>query len=75
VLGKYLISDQPMSEEDWARERADVIDEQTNAAYQPRFGDGREEKHLDAIKRLEATPVLPSSEATSKKPNKINGSK
>jgi hypothetical protein len=27
VLGKYLISDQPMSEEDWARERATVIDD------------------------------------------------
>jgi hypothetical protein len=26
VLGKYLISDKPMSEEDWARERATVID-------------------------------------------------
>jgi hypothetical protein len=27
VLGKYIISDRPMSEEDWARERADVIDD------------------------------------------------
>jgi len=27
VLGKYIISDRPMSEEDWARERATVIDE------------------------------------------------
>ena len=26
VLGKYIISDLPMSEEDWARERATVID-------------------------------------------------
>jgi hypothetical protein len=26
VLGKYTISDAPMSEEQWARERADVID-------------------------------------------------
>jgi hypothetical protein len=26
VLGKYIISDKPMSEEQWARERADVID-------------------------------------------------
>jgi hypothetical protein len=26
VLGKYIISDQPMTEEQWARERADVID-------------------------------------------------
>jgi hypothetical protein len=24
VLGKYIISDRPMSEEEWARERADV---------------------------------------------------
>jgi hypothetical protein len=28
VLGKYIISDQPMTEEEWARERADVIDAQ-----------------------------------------------
>jgi hypothetical protein len=34
VLGKYIISDQPMSEEDWARERATVID------AEPAFGDG-----------------------------------
>ena len=26
VLGKYFISDRPMTEEQWARERADVID-------------------------------------------------
>jgi hypothetical protein len=26
VLGKYIISDQPMTPEDWARERADVLD-------------------------------------------------
>ena len=26
VLGKYIISDTPMTEEQWARERADVID-------------------------------------------------
>jgi hypothetical protein len=26
VLGKYLISDKPMTEEEWARERATVID-------------------------------------------------
>ena len=54
VLGKYLISDKPMSEEDWARERADVIDEQTNnAADQPRFDDGREERDLESARRLE----------------------
>jgi hypothetical protein len=27
VLGKYIISDQPMTEEQWARERATVIDD------------------------------------------------
>jgi hypothetical protein len=26
VLGNYIISDRPMSEEEWARERADVLD-------------------------------------------------
>jgi hypothetical protein len=26
VLGKYIISDTPMTPEQWARERADVID-------------------------------------------------
>jgi hypothetical protein len=39
VLGKYIISDRPMSEEDWARERADVLD------AEPQFGDGCEEDH------------------------------
>jgi hypothetical protein len=43
VLGKYLISDQPMTEEQWARERATVIDDEP-----PRFGDGREENVLAA---------------------------
>jgi hypothetical protein len=28
VLGKYIISDQPMTEEQWARERATVIDDE-----------------------------------------------
>jgi hypothetical protein len=27
VLGKYIISDRPMTEKEWARERATVIDE------------------------------------------------
>jgi hypothetical protein len=27
VMGKYIISDKPMTEEQWARERATVIDE------------------------------------------------
>jgi hypothetical protein len=83
VLGKYLISDQPMTEEQWARERATVIDEQTNNEQtnkieeEPaRFGDGREENHLDAAKRLglpvvpEASPLLPQISRTTKKSNK-----
>jgi hypothetical protein len=28
VLGKYIISDRPMTEQEWAAERATVIDEQ-----------------------------------------------
>jgi hypothetical protein len=28
VLGKYIISDRPMTEEEWARERATVIDDE-----------------------------------------------
>jgi hypothetical protein len=47
VLGKYIISDQPMSEEEWARERATVIDDE------PAFGDGREERRLKAARKLE----------------------
>jgi hypothetical protein len=31
VLGKYIISDQPMTEEQWAKERATVIDADTPA--------------------------------------------
>jgi hypothetical protein len=45
VLGKYIISDRPMTEEQWAKERATVLDE---APYEPRFGDGREERHKQA---------------------------
>jgi hypothetical protein len=45
VMGKYIISDQPMSPEDWARERADVIDAEPGD-----FGDGREENHLPSAK-------------------------
>jgi hypothetical protein len=77
VLGKYLISDQPMTEEQWARERATVIDDQTN--NEPaRFGDGREENHLEAAKQidpvvLEASPLLPQTSGTTKKPNKTKG--
>jgi hypothetical protein len=32
VLGKYIISDHPMTEEQWARERADVIDAESRAS-------------------------------------------
>jgi hypothetical protein len=51
VLGKYIISDKPMTEEEWAKERADVIDAEPINANKlavdlsrtggPRFGDGR----------------------------------
>jgi hypothetical protein len=41
TLGRYIISDTPMTEEQWAKERADVIVDDD----QPRFGDGREERH------------------------------
>jgi hypothetical protein len=38
VLGKYIISDQPMTEEQWAAERAtiinDVVDEVANVVEQ-----------------------------------------
>jgi hypothetical protein len=33
VLGKYLISDKPMTEEEWARERATVIDDEPRKEY------------------------------------------
>jgi hypothetical protein len=33
VLGKYIISDQPMTEEQWARERATVIDDEPRKEY------------------------------------------
>jgi len=52
VLGKYIISDKRMSEEEWARERADVLDAGiptaavgVSADDEPRFGDGRRENH------------------------------
>jgi hypothetical protein len=64
VLGKYIISDRPMSPEEWARERADVLDAEPAA-----FGDGREENHLAEAKRLsdESSPRLPRNKAPSKK--------
>jgi hypothetical protein len=61
VLGKYIISDTPMSEEQWARERATVLDEE------PRFGDGREERHLEAAKALVVTPEIPKGDGQSTK--------
>jgi SAM-dependent methyltransferase len=56
VLGKYIISDKPMTEEEWARERADVID------AEPQFGEGREELHRDA-----ASHGLPKTAPTPQK--------
>jgi hypothetical protein len=40
VLGKYIISDKPMTEQEWARERADVLD------VEPCLGEGREHRAL-----------------------------
>jgi hypothetical protein len=53
VLGKYLISDKPMSEEEWARERATVIDD-APADAPPVV--------------LEVSPLLPQTSITTKKP-------
>jgi hypothetical protein len=36
VLGKYIISDRPMTEEEWARERATVIDEKAVEQFDPK---------------------------------------
>jgi hypothetical protein len=44
-LGKYIISDKPMTEAEWARERATVIDAKPLSSTEARFGDGREETH------------------------------
>jgi hypothetical protein len=58
VLGKYIISDQPMSEEQWAKERATLLEE---SPYEPRFGDGREELHPrdgTTTGRNDVAPVL-----------------
>jgi hypothetical protein len=46
VLGQYIISDKPMTEEEWARERADGLD------AEPQFGDGREENHTVRADKL-----------------------
>jgi hypothetical protein len=55
VMGKYIISDQPMTEEQWAKERADVLD------VEPVLG-GREGLHRDA-----ASHGLPRTASTSRK--------
>jgi hypothetical protein len=49
VLGKYIISDQPMTPEQWARERADVIDTKTEENLLP-----SKQENTDA-----SSPVLP----------------
>ena len=36
VLGKYIISDQPMTEEQWAAERATVIDDEPAKQIEPK---------------------------------------
>jgi hypothetical protein len=53
VLGKYIISDKPRTPEEWARERADVLDAEP-AEPGAAFGDGREENHLAAGKASRA---------------------
>jgi hypothetical protein len=61
TLGKYIISDKPMTEAEWASERATVLD----AEPAPAFGDGREENHPRPHEQLSsaASPVLPSTRA------------
>jgi hypothetical protein len=39
VLGRYIISDQPMTEEQWARERATVIEAEPVAPATPALPD------------------------------------
>jgi hypothetical protein len=51
VLGKYIISDQPMSPEQWARERADVIDGTLEENHLP-----WKQENTDA-----SSPVLPQN--------------
>jgi hypothetical protein len=74
-LGKYIISDRPMSEEEWARERADVIDIEPAGAIeeQAAFGDGREENHLAAGKALlsPASPALPKKSSYTGRENNM----
>jgi hypothetical protein len=52
VLGKYLISDKPMSEEDWARERATVIDAEPAREDLVQLGPGQtSEKPVTSIQQ------------------------
>jgi hypothetical protein len=44
VLGKYIISDQPMTEEQWAKERATVLDEPPYELRDTRMLPNTEEK-------------------------------
>jgi hypothetical protein len=55
VLGKYLISDQPMTPEQWARERADVLDAEPAG------------RGLDTTGREVVAPVLPQDNERFKK--------
>jgi hypothetical protein len=55
VLGKYIISDKPMSEEQWARERADVIDvepEKNNLTADREARDGSSPALPQILKRI-----------------------
>jgi hypothetical protein len=49
VLGKYIISDRPMTEEQWAAERATVIDEKA-LEIEPRL-------HLKCVERTHELDV------------------
>jgi hypothetical protein len=66
LLGKYIISDTPMTEEQWAKERATVLD-----VEQPRFGDGREENHLSHAKAPQWKDSLVLPKDRSSKPKRL----
>jgi hypothetical protein len=61
VLGKYIISDRPMTAEQWAAERATVVNEVIDDT-------------AGQLPAPDAAHVLPTSASAHKKPNKINGS-
>jgi hypothetical protein len=50
AIGKYIISDRPMTEEEWARERATVIDE-TPVEEPPKLGEDDWHKRIGLPKR------------------------